>query len=255
MTLYYRAEGPDDAPAIVLSSSLGTTHELWAAQTAELAKSFRVLRYDHRGHGRSDVPPGPYTVEQLATDVIELLDRLGLASVTFCGLSLGGAVGMWLASRAPDRVARLVLCATSARFADPAFWLDRARTVRDAGVAAVADVVLERWFTPRFRATQPQTVDRFRRLLVSTPREGYAACCDALAEWDFRDDLRTIAAPTVVVVGEEDPSTPPEHAALIAGRIPGAKLEVVRGAAHLVNVEQPDAVVRAIVEYAHTEIA
>ena len=255
MTLYYRAEGPDDAPAIVLSSSLGTTHELWDAQAAELAKSFRVLRYDHRGHGRSDVPPGPYTVEQLATDVIELLDRLGLASVTFCGLSLGGAVGMWLASRAPERVERLVLCATSARFADPAFWLDRARTVRDQGVAPLAGVVLERWFTPWFRATQPQTVDRFRRLLVSTPREGYAACCDALADWDFRDDLRTIAAPTVVVVGEDDASTPPEHAELIARGVPGARLELLGAAAHLVNVEQAQAVVRVIAEHAHAEIA
>jgi 3-oxoadipate enol-lactonase len=255
VTPYYRIDGPDDAPAIILSSSLGTTHELWDLQATELTKSFRVLRYDHLGHGGSDVPPGPYTVDELASDVIELLDRLGLPSVTFCGLSLGGAVGMWLASRAPDRVDRLVLCATSARFADPGFWLERARTVREQGVAALADVVLERWFTPRFRTSQPETVASFRRLLVSTPREGYAACCDALAQWDFRDELRTIAAPAVVVVGEDDPSTPPDHAELIARGIPGAKLEIVRAAAHLVNVEQPDAVLHGIAEHAQSEIA
>jgi 3-oxoadipate enol-lactonase len=253
MTLYHRLDGPDDAPALVFSSSLGTTHELWDEQADALATSFRVLRYDHRGHGRSEVPPGPYTVEQLATDVIELFDRLGLASVTFCGLSLGGAVGMWLSSRAPERVDRLVLCCTSARFAEPAFWLERARTVRERGVAAVADVVLERWFTSRFRAQEPETVERFRALLLSTPREGYAACCDALARWDFHDELRTIVAPTVVVVAEDDPSTPPAHGELIASAVPGAELVVVRAAAHLANVEQPQAVTTAIAEHAQRE--
>ena len=254
MRLYHRFDGPDDAPVIVLSSSLGTTHELWDLQAAELAKSFRVLRYDHRGHGRSDVPPGPYTVEQLATDVIELLDRLRLDGVTFCGLSIGGAVGMWLASHAPERVERLALCCTSARFADRDFWLDRARQVRDQGVTAIADVVLERWFTTRFHATQPQTVERFRELLVSTPREGYAACCNALAEWDFRDELRTIAAPTVVVVAENDLSAPAEHGELIAHRIPDASLVVVRGAAHLANLERPEMVTLAIAEHAQQAV-
>jgi 3-oxoadipate enol-lactonase len=254
MKLHRRLDGPDDAPAIVLSSSLGTTHELWDVQAADLATTFRVVRYDHRGHGRSDVPPGPYTVEELATDVIELLDELGLARVTFCGLSLGGAVGMWLASRAPERIERLVLCCTSARFADREFWVERARTVRARSVAAVADVVLERWFTPRFHATQPDTVDGFRRVLVSTPREGYAACCDALADWDFRNELGTIAVPTLVVVADGDRSAPPEHGELIARRVAGAEILVVRDAAHLANVEQPHAFVRAIAEHAVREV-
>jgi 3-oxoadipate enol-lactonase len=253
MNLYHRFDGPDDAPVIALSTSLGTTNELWDPQTAELAKSFRVLRYDHRGHGRSDAPPGPYTVEQLATDVLELLDRLGVGSVTFCGLSLGGAVGMWLSSRVPERVDRLVLCCTSARFADREFWLDRARTVREQGVAAVADVVLERWFTAGFRARDPETVEQFRELLLSTPREGYAACCDALAAWDFRDELRTISAPTLVVVADHDLSAPPEHGELIARRVPGAGLVAVLGAAHLANVEQPEAITEAIAAHAQRE--
>jgi 3-oxoadipate enol-lactonase len=253
VNLHHRVDGPDGAPVVVFSSSLGTTHELWNIQAAELATSFRVVRYDHRGHGRSDVPPGPYTVEELATDVIELLDELGLGGVTFCGLSLGGAVGMWLASRTPERVERLVLCCTSARFADREFWLDRARTVRGQGVAAIADVVLERWFTPRFHATQPDTVDVFRRLLESTPREGYAACCDALADWDFRDELATIAVPTLVVVADGDRSAPPEQGELIARRIAGANILLVKDAAHLANVEQPHAFVRAIAEHAQRQ--
>jgi 3-oxoadipate enol-lactonase len=193
-------------------------------------------------------------MEQLATDVIELLDRLELASVAFCGLSLGGAVGMLLASRAPERVERLVLCSTSARFAEPAFYLDRARTVHERGVATVADAVLERWFTARFRSTQPQVVARFRELLVSTPAEGYAACCEALAAWDFRAELYTIAAPTLVLAAEDDPTTPPEHGELIARSVPDAELVLVPDAAHLANVEQPQAVVRAIAEHAQREI-
>lgn len=253
MTLYHRLEGPRTAPTIVFSSSLGTTNELWDGQAAELGTSFRVLRYDHRGHGRSDMPRGPYTVEELTTDVIELLDGLELASITFCGLSLGGAVGMALASRAPERVERLVLCSTSARFAEPAFYLDRARTVRERGVGAVADAVLERWFTPRFRATQPDVVERFRGMLVSTPAEGYAACCEALAVWDFRGELHAIAAPTLVLAAEEDPSTPPQHAKLIADGAPDAALVVIPGAAHLANLEQPQAVARAIAEHAQRE--
>jgi 3-oxoadipate enol-lactonase len=254
MRLHHRLDGPAGAPAIVLASSLGTTHAMWAPQASELATTSRVVRYDHRGHGRSEVPPGPYSIAQLASDVIELLDRLDLGAVTFCGLSLGGAVGMWLASREPDRVERLVLCSTSARFAEPEFWLDRARTVREHGVAAIADVVLERWFTHRFRTMHPDVVDRVRELLVSTPREGYAACCEALAEWDFRDEVRTIAASTLVIVAEDDPSTPPEHGRLIADRIPGAQLVEVRDAAHLVNVEQPEAVLRAIAGHLQREI-
>lgn len=253
MTPYFRLDGPRNAPTIVCSSSLGTTHELWDVQAAELATSFRVLRYDHRGHGRSDVPRGPYTVEELATDVIELLDGLELGSVTFCGLSLGGAVGMWLASRAPERVERLVLCCTSARFPEPAIYLDRARTVREHGVEAIAEAVLERWFTPRFRATRPDVVERFRGLLMSTPAEGYAACCEALAVWDFREELHAIAAPTLVLAAEDDPSTPPEHAELIADGVPDAELVVIRDAAHLANLEQPEAVARAIAEHAQRE--
>ncbi len=246
MNLAHRLEGPDDAPVLVLSSSLGTAFELWDGLVPELASRLRVLRYDHRGHGRSEVPSGPYTVAELAADVLELLDRLELDRVSFCGLSLGGAVGMWIASRAPERVDRLVLCCTSACFGPPEAWAERARTVRTRGLEAIADATMERWFTPPFRERRPEVAARYRQMLVATPPEGYAGCCEAIGAWDFRPELGSIAVPTLVVAAAEDPSTPPEHAELIADSISGARLVVLEDAAHLANVEQPEAFARAV---------
>lgn len=254
MNLAHRLDGPEDAPVLVLSSSLGTTHELWDGQVPELARAFRVLRYDHRGHGGSDVPPGPYTVAQLAADVLGLLDRLGLGRVSFCGLSLGGAVGMWLASRAPERIERLALCCTSARFGTTELWTERARTVRAEGVEAVADATMGRWFTERFRDERPDVVARFRAMLCETAPEGYAACCEALGAWDFRQELGSIAAPTLVVAGADDPAAPPEQAELIAAGIPGARLVVLPDAAHLANVEQPQGFRAALLAHVLAEV-
>ena len=233
---------------LVLSSSLGTTHELWDGNVEALTSRYRLLRYDHRGHGGSEVPPGPYTVEELADDVLVLLDELGLAHVSFCGISLGGAVGMALALRAPERLERLFLCCTAARFGEPETWEERAAIVRAEGPEAVVDGALGRWFTPPFRAAHPDVVERFRRTFVATPREGYAACCDALARWDVRDELASIRVPSIVVASEHDPSTPPPLLVEIAEGIPGATLVVLPDAAHLVNVEQPDAFAAAILE-------
>lgn len=236
-------------PTVVLSNSLGTTTTLWDEQVPALESHFRVVRYEHRGHGDSDVPPGPYTVEELAGDVIALLDRLELERVSFCGLSLGGMVGMALALRTPERIDRLVLCCTSAHLGPPETWSERARLVRSEGPEAVADGVLGRWFTEAFHAEEPQTVAQFRKMLVSTPREGYAACCDAVGQWDARAQLHAISAPTLVIAGVEDPATPPEHGQLIAGGIPEARLVVLAGAAHLANIEQPDAFNEALLDH------
>ncbi len=175
-----------------------------------------MLRYDHRGHGGSDVVPGPVAIEDLAGDVVEMLDELELESVSFCGLSIGGAVGMAFAAANPERVDRLVLACTSVRFGPPEGWYERASVVREEGLDGIADELVGRWFTPTFRAAQPETVARFRSMLVATPREGYAACCDALARWDFRGELHRIAAPTLVIAAAEDPSTPPAHGEAIA---------------------------------------
>src|ERR1700704_1723222 len=170
----YRVDGPPTAPVLVLSHALGLSLAMWDPQVEPLSRAFRVVRYDHRGHGASPVPSGPYTIEAMGRDLVHLLDRLGLDRVSFCGLSLGGMVGMWVASNAPERVDRLVLCCTAARMPRPDDFAARARTVREQGMEAIADPLIGRWFTPSFPATHPGTVARIRAMLLSTPREGYA---------------------------------------------------------------------------------
>ena len=244
MTLHHRWDGEEGAPVLVLANSIATTLELWDPQVPAFTQSFRVLRYDQLGHGRSDVPPRPYTVERLARELLALLDELGLERVSFCGLSLGGAVGMWLGAQAPERIDRLVLAGTSAYFGPPQRWIERIAQVETDGMGPVAEAAMARWFTPAFTGTDP-----YRDGHAATPAEGYIACCGALAAWDFRSELVAVSVPTLVVVGEEDPSTPPEHARAIADGIPGARLVVIPNAAHLVNVEQPEAFTRAVLDH------
>jgi 3-oxoadipate enol-lactonase len=246
--LHHRWDGPEDAPVVVFSNSIGTTLELWDPQMPAFASRFRVLRYDQLGHGRSEVPPGPYTVERLARELLDLVGELGVERFSFCGLSLGGAVGMWLGANAPERLDRLALAATSASFGPPTRWEERIHLVRTEGMGAVADGAMGRWFTPAFSGTAP-----YRDQVVSTPPDGYAACCDALADWDFRAELGRIAVPTLAVAGEDDPSTPPGELEEIAAGIPGARLVVVPHAAHLVNVEQPEAFDRAVLDHLAAE--
>lgn len=237
MSLHHRLDGPEGAPVVVLSSSLGTTHAMWAPQLPALARSVRVLRYDHPGHGAS--PAGLRSIEGLARAVVELLDELDLRTVAFCGLSLGGMVGMWLGANAPDRVERLVLACTASHLPPPEFWQERADTVRAHGVEAIADAVVGRWFTPRFGDEHPETVRRYRRMLAETPAEGYARCCEAIRDMDLRGDLARIEAPTTLIFGAHDPVVSEDSRRTLAS-IPGARV-VELDAAHLANVEQPDA--------------
>jgi len=246
MRLNHRFDGPADAPVLVLSNSLATDLDLWSANLPAWTSTFRVLRYDQRGHGGSDVPPGPYSVELLGRDLLALMDAVGVERASFCGLSLGGATAMWLAVNAPSRIERLVLACTSPRFGEPEQWLDRARIVRSEGLEAIADVVLARWFTPRFRSDHETEAARFRAGLVGTPAEAYAACCEALAAWDFRERVGEIAAATIVIAGADDPAVTPEQAALLADAIPGSRLLVLPEAAHLANIEQPEAFSAAV---------
>lgn len=256
MRLHYELIGPPDAPLLALPCSLGTSVDLWAANVPFWSDSLRVLRYDQRGHGASEVPPGPYTVEELADDLVRLVDELDVESFSLCGLSLGGAPAMSLAAHLPERVDRLVLACTSARFGDPEQWLERAAVVRRDGVEPIADSIIGRWFTPGFAALNPETVARFRALLVSTPREGYAGCCEALAAWDARDELAGIHVPTLVIGAAEDPSTPLDHAELLARGIPDARLAVLPDAGHLANVQQAEAFSRLVSEHvAQVEVA
>lgn len=236
----YEVEGPKDGPVLVLCNSLGATTAMWAEQRQALRDEVRVVSIETRGHGRSPVLPGPYAVADLGGDVLEVLDELGVASASVAGVSLGGAVAQWLAFEAPDRIDSLTLICTSARFGDPQPWHERAATVRAQGTGAVADAVVARWVTEGWGRLHPERVASMRAMIASTPREGYAACCEAIAAWDAGEDLAAINAPTLVVAAEQDPATPPEHAHRLASGVSGARLEIVDPGAHLVNVERPD---------------
>lgn len=249
VALHHTLEGPEDAPVLVASNSLGTALRMWDDQAPALLERFRLLRYDHRGHGESPVPPGPYTIDDLGRDVLALLDRLGVRRFSLLGLSIGGMVGMWVASEAPERVERLVLCCTSARFEPPDDWESRAATVRADGVEAIADAVLERWFTPAFRESHQDVVEWAGSMLRGTSAEGYAGCCEAIRDADLRGKLGAVRAPTLVVAGADDPAAPVEEAELIRDSIPDARLVVVEQAAHLANVEQPEAITQAVLEH------
>jgi 3-oxoadipate enol-lactonase len=251
--VHHELSGPADAPVLVLSGSLGTDMSMWDPQVESLSARFRLLRYDQRGHGRSPVPPGPYSVAELGQDLLALLDRLEIQDASLCGLSIGGMTAMWVASHAPARVRRLALLCTSALLGPESTWRERAETVRTRGLEAIADAGLERWFTEGFRRRDPETVARLRAALCATPPEGYAGCCEAIAVMDLRDDLGSITAPTLVIAGAEDPATPPEHGRLIAQAIRGARIEVMSPAAHLASIEQAERVNQLIVPFLSEE--
>jgi 3-oxoadipate enol-lactonase len=231
-----------------MGSSLGTDLRLWEQHAIALSDSHRVIRYDHRGHGRSPVPAGNYTLEQIATDALELMDSLDIKCADYCGVSMGGMVGMWLASHHPARIRRLVLANTSAYMAPRQPWIDRAELVRAEGMAAVAPVTMERWFTPHFLEGQSPEVTSVRDQLLGTDPQGYAACAVGISEMDLRDDLAVIASPTLVIVADDDPSTPPAHGELIAHSVAGAELLRIPGR-HLACIEAPTLVLPAIADF------
>jgi 3-oxoadipate enol-lactonase len=239
VALHHLDEGTRDAPAVLLAPSLGTTLGMWDGLTAVLSRRYRVVPFDLRGHGGSPVPPGPYSLEELAGDVLRLADGLGVDRFGFVGLSLGGAIGQVLALDHPDRVAGLVLCCTGPRFADPQTWHDRAALVRAEGMAPLAAPTTERWFTAGFQQQHPEVVDRIIGMLTATSPDGYAACCDALASYDVTSRLGSISAPTRVIAGAEDPVTGPEVAEHMVAAIPGSDLRVLDGVSHIANVAAP----------------
>jgi len=247
--LRYEFRGKRGSPALAFTGSLGTDLTMWQPQADVLKPHFCTLRYDIRGHGASEVPPGPYSMDDLGSDLLALLDRLGIERASLCGLSIGGMISMWVAAHAPERVERLVLCCTSARLGPAESWLERAAIVRAEGVQAVADAVLDRWFSPGFSQSHPEVIERMRAGLIATPREGYAGCCEAIAAMDLVGNLPSITAPTLVVSAAEDPSTPPEHGRRIAELIPGARFEVVPNARHIASIEQADLITALIQEF------
>ena len=237
--IHYVLEGPADVAVLVFSNSLGTHYSMWDAQAPEFRKKFRVLRYDTRGHGQSSVTPGPYSIEQLGKDVVALVDALALDRVYFCGLSMGGMIGMWLGVTVPDRLNKLVLCNTGAKIGTSEAWASRIEAVRKGGMKAVASAVIERWFTPAFREQNPATIARIRKTLEETSPKGYAACCAAVRDFDYRGYLANIHVPTLVISGTHDPATPPADGRFLAKQIPGARYAELN-AAHLSNLEDRD---------------
>lgn len=239
--LFYQVEGPDEAPVVVFSNSLGTDLRMWDAQARAFAGRFRVVRYDSRGHGRSDAPPGPYTLDLLAHDALALFEALGIARAHVCGLSLGGMVALWLAANHPERVGRAVFADTAAKIGNEARWVQRIAAVRAGGMRAIRDVVVSGFLSEPFRARRPDLAQAIGDMLEATPPEGYIAACEALRQADLHAELGRIAAPALVVVGSRDESTPPAQAHELCDTIAGSQLAILDGAAHLANVEQPDA--------------
>ena len=246
--IYYELEGRDDAPVLALSNSLGTTLDMWAPQMPALLQHFRVLRHDARGHGRSDVTPGPYTIAQLGGDVLALMDHLGIARAHFCGLSMGGMIGMWLGTHHAGRLDRMVLCNTAAKIGSPDTWNPRIAKVEAEGMASVVDLVLERWFTAGFRQRSPQQVDVVRSMLLDTAPAGYNANCAAVRDMDQRNDIASITVPTLVIAGTHDGSTPAADGRAVADAIPGARY-VELDAAHLSNWEQSEQFTQALLGF------
>ncbi len=245
----YEAEG--EGPWFVFSHSLACHLGMWYEQAVALRDRYRVLRYDTRGHGKTSAPPGPYTLELLADDLLGLLDALGVARMHFVGISLGGMIGQVFALRYPERLASLVLCDTTSYYPPEArsVWEERIRTVREKGMEAMVEPTLARWFTPAFRAQRPDMMKRVAAMIRSTPVEGYIGCCHAIPQIDTRGRLKEISCPTLVMVGEEDPGTPVAMARAIHEAIPGSRLAVIPQASHLCNLEQTAAFNRVLEDF------
>jgi 3-oxoadipate enol-lactonase len=237
--LHARADGDPAAPLLLLLNSLGTDLSMWDPQVDLWAATHRVVRFDQRGHGRSDVPPPPYTVERFGRDALTVLDTYGSSQADVCGLSLGGLVALWLAGRAPKRVRRAVFAATAARVGTADGWRERAATVRAEGMASVTDLVLARFFSPSFRARGAPAVDALERALRTAELDGYTGSCEALAVADLTALAPEVRAPSLVLVGTADEATPPSDAAVLHELLSDSRLVELPGAGHLANLEEP----------------
>lgn len=247
--IHVEVEGPERAPVLMLSNSLGTDLHMWDDQVGPFTKHFRLVRYDRRGHGKSGVPEGPYAMERLGKDALAILDGLGIDRVNWCGLSMGGMVGMWLGANAPQRIDKLILSNTSPYMgAAPEVWNERIETALGAGMPALVDATLERWFTKQFRERNPGAVARIREMVLKTPPKGYAACCAGIRDMDQRESLSRIRSRTLIIAGRHDPSTTVDVAEFMQSRIPGAKLAVI-DAAHLANVERPQEYTDTVLQF------
>ena len=246
--LNYQLEGREGAPTLILSNSLGTTLRMWEPQMPDFLRHFRVLRYDTRGHGQSDVTPGPYSMAQLGEDVIALMDRLNIERAHFCGLSMGGMTGMWLGINRASRIDRLVLSNTAAQIGTPEIWNARIDKVTNEGMAAIVPALVERWFSPEFQRRAPEQVDVMRAMLLDNSLAGYTANCAAVRDMDQRDQVARITAPTLVIAGGRDQVSPPQDGQWLAQQIGGARY-VELNACHMSNWEAAQAYTDHVVRF------
>jgi 3-oxoadipate enol-lactonase len=244
----YRWDGPAGKPVLVLSNSIGTTLDMWNLQIPQLSKHFRVLRYDHRGHGASEVPQGAYSIDRLGRDVIELLDALNMSRAHFCGLSLGGMVGQWLGIHAPDRIDRLILCNTSSFLGPPEQWDGRIASVLRDDISETAEMFLRNWFPPKMLEARGSMLSTVRSMLLGTDPRGLAGCYAAVRDMDMRRTVALIRCPTLVIAGQYDTVTLPGHSELIAATVPGSKL-IVFPSVHLSNIECASEFLNAALEF------
>jgi len=240
--------GREGAPVLMLGNSLGTDMHMWDDQAAEFAKHFRLIRTDRRGHGKSGVSPGPYSFDRFGRDILAILDALKIKKINWCGLSMGGMDGQWLGANASDRVEKLVLANTNFYYADKAPWADRIKFLRANSLQSFAGTNMERWFTAGFRERAPKTIERMTKMFTGTNMDGYIACIEAIRDMDFRASNPGITTPTLVIVGKQDPATPPAYGEEIARQIKGAKV-VALDASHISNVEQPKAFTEAVLKF------
>jgi 3-oxoadipate enol-lactonase len=247
--LAYRIDGPDDAPTIVMVNSLGTNLHMWDPQVAVLSNNFRIIRYDSRGHGASDVPPGPYTVERLGRDLLELLDTLRIERAHVCGLSLGGMIALWLTANHPDRVAHAVFANTAARIGNMEMWNARIDAVRTGGMEAIRDAILARFLSEKYRLGHPEVVQQISETLVAINPNGYISACEALLEEDLHHVLSSIHSPSLILVGALDVATPPSQSQELHSAIAGSQLVIFPETAHLSNVEQSETFTNAILAF------
>jgi 3-oxoadipate enol-lactonase len=248
LEFHIQVDGPEAAPVLLLSNSLSSDLLMWDDQMPHWTEQFRVVRYDQRGHGRSVVSPGPYTMEQLGRDAVAVLDHLGVERAHFCGLSMGGMVGMWLLTHARERIDRAVLANTAAHMGPLSLWNDRIALARAGGMEATVEPTVKRWFPAEFHARAPETIDRMRAMVRRTPVEGYVGSCEAIRDMDQRESIRSIDTPTLVLIGAKDPATTPAAGQLIHEAIAGSKTAVL-DAAHISNVEQPEAFTKTVLDF------
>lgn len=236
----YQTFGDANNPAIVFSNSLGTKYSMWQAQIEYFQKDHFLICYDTRGHGQSSAPQGPYTIDQLGQDVVNLLDHLNIQKATFCGISMGGLTGQCLAIHHSARFNHVIVCNTAAQIGQEQAWLDRAKLVREQGLKPIAETAASRWFTESFIQSQAQIVQSLSNDLAAGSAEGYANCCEALAKADLREDLKNISVPVLVIAGQQDPITTVADGQFMVDRIPDSQLAEIN-ASHISNIEQPEA--------------